>query len=83
MKNHCHLPPGPAPGILQLSEVYGLSCSSVNVLACLSFRDRRTGHLKSAHLMVLATLKIDKKLGWGAILYNKLQGSPSAKSKGD
>ena len=62
---------------------YMVCLAAVNVLACLSRRARRTGHPKSAHLVVLAALKIDKKLGWYAILYNKLQRSPSAKSKGD
>lgn len=63
VKNHCHLSPGAAPGRLQISEVYSLSRSSVNVLACLSHRARRTGHPKSAPLMFLAALKINKKLG--------------------
>lgn len=83
VKNHCRVSPGATPGVLQLSEVYGLSHSSVNILACLSHRARRTGHPKSSHLMVLAALKVDAKLGRYAILYNKWQGSPSAKSKGD
>lgn len=48
------LSPRADPGILQLSETYGLSHGSVNVLAYLSHRPRRTGHSKSAHLMVLA-----------------------------
>lgn len=59
VKKHSYLPPGAAPGKLQLSEVCGLSRSSVNVLACMSHRARRTGHLKLAHLMVLAALKIE------------------------
>lgn len=71
MKNHCCVSPGATPGVLQLSEVYGLSHSSVNILACLSHRARRTGHPKSSHLMVLAALKVDAKLGRYAILYNK------------
>lgn len=62
VKNHCHLPPGAAPGKSYLSEVYGLSRSSVSVLACMSHRARRTGCLKLAHLVVLAALKTDLKI---------------------
>lgn len=59
--------------VSQLCECFGMSVT----------RARRTRHPKSARLVVLFALKIDKKLGCYAKLYNKLEGSPSAKSKGD
>lgn len=73
VKNHCHLSPGAPLGILQLSKIYGLSHSSVSVLACVSHRARRTRNPKSACLGVLVALKIDKKLGCCAKLCNKLE----------
>lgn len=59
---HRHLPPAAVTDTLQLSVAHGFPCSSVDTLKCLSFR-ARTRYPKSAHLMILDTFKIYKKLG--------------------
>lgn len=60
---HRHLPSAAITDTLQPSVTHGFPCSFVDTLKCLSFRTR-SRCLKTAHLMILAAIKIYKKLGW-------------------